>query len=179
MAIVNLTLKSAKPMAIGLGAAAGSFGVSQFALSKVNKPIADMGAALAGIALMTNPKFNIKMIGAGMSLVGIIRTANRFSTPKNGAAPNPVQSFISKFLPNLAGLGELGELGYALPESPTVSYDSNGNMMGLVGFAGDEDQRGVYGDDDPQGISGDEDMTVSGTEDLLMGTYEDTASNLM
>lgn len=172
MKVVNLNKKAGINSFSSVGVAAIGFGAGQALLSKANKPIADIGALAAGIALGTSANPHVKMAGIGIAMVAGFRAVNRFTTPKNGASPNPIQSLLSKFVPNLAGLGELGELGYALPESPTISYDASGNMMGMDGtddLLNGEEVREIAGFEGEQDLSGDEDLKG----------YEEVSSSLM
>lgn len=165
--VVNLNKKAVVDSITQAGVAAVGFGAGQALLSKFNKPVGDIGGFAAGVALATSKNPHVSNLGKGLAIVSGIRLVNRFSTPKDGAAPSSVQSMISKFVPNLQGLGQLGELGYALAASPTVSYDTEGNVMGLEGLYGDED---LNGEDQFEGFDG--------AEESLLG-IEETANSLL
>ena len=159
--VVNLSKKTIVGSLASVAASSVGFGAGQAILSKVNKPIGDVAAFGAGIMLSTSENPHIKAAGAGLAVVSGFRLLNRIATPKDGAAPNKVQALVGKFVPNLQGLGELGELGYAIA-SPEISYDANGEVLALQGFEDEESYE-----------------QVAGLEDHLLGVGADAASSLM
>lgn len=138
--VVNLSKKTIVGSLSSVAAGAVGFGAGQALLSKVNKPIGDVAAFAGGIALATSDNPHIKMLGTGVAVVSGFRLANRFSNPTDGSAPNAIQGMISKFIPNLQGLGEIGELGYGIgnvsAEADAV-YDQDGNLIEMDGYPQD------------------------------------------
>lgn len=135
--VVNVSKKAIVGSLASVAVTSVGFGAGQMLLSKVNKPVGDVVGLGAGIVLSTSENPYIKAGGAGLAAVSAFRLANRLATPKDGAAPNKVQELLGKFVPNLQGLGELGELGYAIG-TPDYGYE-DAQVLPLEGFGNVEE----------------------------------------